>query len=573
MTPRGIRVLAANLALAVGFSLNLTVNAQISSEDFAADFESGNIADVQQVGVDSFTFAIRLNEPQNECWGWYYFAIANSSNRTATLFLTNPDSWQDQTCNPVFSLDNLSWQRVADVWRQGNWVGFRQYLGADTVWFAQGFPFTVSRMYAYLDTIESSPFVHRATLGYSVHDRPIDMITITDERWSGERKKTAWLISRQHPMESPPTYLLRGLIDGVLDQSEFAERWRRDVVLKVVPIVNVDGVAEGYSRHNVNGINLNRDWQENISAEQPEVRAVHQAIDDYSASGEEIDLFMDLHAAMDNADFGFRMSLPYTSSGYFQNQETFLYLLETHDPWQDRSRWRDLDTSYALGVSAVTVYDMYGLDAFSPENPWTRREDNSFITMQSLHYQGPAWAEAIYDYLYPLNVYDTSQVMMDSIVPGQPFFPQVWDFDQREKDSIVVSAFCNESSDSEIVILYPESDNGFFAPGDSVPTNGLPGVPGDGIVSLTSGGELWVSYVDHDMPSRICERILSIADLGYVCGDVNNDSLVNIGDVIYLINFLYRAGPPPDPLEAADVNYDGLTDLGDVVFLINYLYR
>jgi len=58
-----------------------------------------------------------------------------------------------------------------------------------------------------------------------------------------------------------------------------------------------------------------------------------------------------------------------------------------------------------------------------------------------------------------------------------------------------------------------------------------------------------------------------------VCGDVNGDGVVDLGDVLHLINYLYKGGPAPDPLEAGDVNCDGVVDLGDVLYLINYLYK
>jgi hypothetical protein len=56
-------------------------------------------------------------------------------------------------------------------------------------------------------------------------------------------------------------------------------------------------------------------------------------------------------------------------------------------------------------------------------------------------------------------------------------------------------------------------------------------------------------------------------------GDANGDGIVNVGDVVYLISFLYRGGPAPVPMSVGDVNCDGIVDVGDVVFLINYLYR
>jgi hypothetical protein len=498
------------IAMIVGLSVQ--VFAQISPEDFIADFESGNIHNVQQVGVDSFSFEIRLDDNHGDTYGWYYFAIADNRGRTATLFLTNPDGWQNSNCNPVVSPDNINWGRVQNVWGQSGWLCFRQYLPADTIWFAQDFPFTVSRMDAYLDTIGSSPYLVRQTLGYSVHDRPIDLVTITDDLYPAEFKKTAYLISRQHPMESPPTFILTGLIDMVLEENDFADYFRRDIMLKAVPIVNVDGVAEGYSRHNVNGINLNRNWQPDIENEQPAVRAVHSDIDDYISSGNRIDLFVDLHAAPDFSDFGFRMSLAYTSPPYYDNQETFLHLLETYDRWQDRSRWRDLDTSYAHGVSCVIMFDMYDLDALTTENPWTRRDDNSFINIQSLYNQGPALGETIYNYLYPLTVYDEYQARIDSIVPGQPFMPMVRDFDRRYETSIEITAVCYETADSELVTLYRENYDGEYLPLSPIPTNDLDAVPGDGIMSLIAGGELRVVYQQPEMPDRTCERILAVEE-------------------------------------------------------------
>ena len=58
-----------------------------------------------------------------------------------------------------------------------------------------------------------------------------------------------------------------------------------------------------------------------------------------------------------------------------------------------------------------------------------------------------------------------------------------------------------------------------------------------------------------------------------LCGDVNGDKVVEIGDVVYLINYLYKSGLAPDPLELGDVNLDVVVDIGDVVYLINYLYK
>lgn len=58
-----------------------------------------------------------------------------------------------------------------------------------------------------------------------------------------------------------------------------------------------------------------------------------------------------------------------------------------------------------------------------------------------------------------------------------------------------------------------------------------------------------------------------------VPGDVNNDSLVDLGDVVFLISYLYRNGIAPCVMEAADPNADCKVDVGDVVYLISFLFR
>ena len=65
-----------------------------------------------------------------------------------------------------------------------------------------------------------------------------------------------------------------------------------------------------------------------------------------------------------------------------------------------------------------------------------------------------------------------------------------------------------------------------------------------------------------------------VAGPGYPFGDVNDDGVIDLGDVLYLINYLYKGGPEPLPLWiVGDVNCDILVDLGDLLYLINYLYK
>lgn len=56
-------------------------------------------------------------------------------------------------------------------------------------------------------------------------------------------------------------------------------------------------------------------------------------------------------------------------------------------------------------------------------------------------------------------------------------------------------------------------------------------------------------------------------------GDFNKDKSVDVGDVVFAVNYLFKSGMPPDPLETGDCNCDQKVNVGDVVYLINYLFK
>jgi hypothetical protein len=59
----------------------------------------------------------------------------------------------------------------------------------------------------------------------------------------------------------------------------------------------------------------------------------------------------------------------------------------------------------------------------------------------------------------------------------------------------------------------------------------------------------------------------------YISGDTDGDEYVNVTDVVFLINYLFKSGMTPAPLLAGDVNCNFEVDVTDVVYLINYLFK
>jgi hypothetical protein len=58
----------------------------------------------------------------------------------------------------------------------------------------------------------------------------------------------------------------------------------------------------------------------------------------------------------------------------------------------------------------------------------------------------------------------------------------------------------------------------------------------------------------------------------YKCGDADGSEEVDIDDVVFLITYIFAAGPPPEPIEAGDVDCSGGIDIDDVVYLIQFIF-
>ena len=62
--------------------------------------------------------------------------------------------------------------------------------------------------------------------------------------------------------------------------------------------------------------------------------------------------------------------------------------------------------------------------------------------------------------------------------------------------------------------------------------------------------------------------------VSYKCGDANEDGEINVGDAVYIINYVFKSGPAPLPFPCCgDVNDDGEVNVGDAVYLINYVFK
>jgi hypothetical protein len=81
----------------------------------------------------------------------------------------------------------------------------------------------------------------------------------------------------------------------------------------------------------------------------------------------------------------------------------------------------------------------------------------------------------------------------------------------------------------------------------------------------------WPSGVTDFMTDVSINQFLTIIETQ--CGDADGDGGLNMLDILYLIGYLYKGGPAPDPLWPADVDNSDSVDMLDILYLISYLYK
>jgi hypothetical protein len=92
-------------------------------------------------------------------------------------------------------------------------------------------------------------------------------------------------------------------------------------------------------------------------------------------------------------------------------------------------------------------------------------------------------------------------------------------------------------------------------------------------IAVDDFGSIVVTGYSYTNGSDFDYTTIKYVETSRVRGDLNDDSIIDLEDVVYLVKYLYANGVAPDPLEAGNANCDELIDMEDVVYLINYLFK
>ena len=271
-----------------------------------ADFPGGSVGKADWVAPDHLRIHVEGQSDQddrNRQANWYYFRLEGVKGRELTIELTdvvgeynyNPGSHAvDEDTNPVFSYDNQTWTHfVATEWDDdAKELRFSLTPQSDTVWIAHTPPYTLRHIEQLEADFADRPYFLRGQAGSTVQGRPMPLWTITE---APADAPVIWLMFRQHSWESGSSWAGDGALRFLLGDSEDASRLRQQATWKIFPVADPDGIEIGGVRFNVNGYDLNRNWDALDPKLMPEIAAQHGAIKRWLETGRRIDFFLTLH--------------------------------------------------------------------------------------------------------------------------------------------------------------------------------------------------------------------------------------------------------------------------------------
>ncbi len=278
---------------------------QDSSVFFTNDFEGGRVNGVAADGDDHYTVLITAeNYPINPS-PWYAFKVWATNPQDITIRLVYHQS--RSRYYPKISQDGLTFQPLDSAAYseispgEGDFginaapesIEFALSVNEAPTWVAAQELWTSSSVKKWIDDLEQKEFVQQEVIGQSRENRPIRLMTIGSQ----EKRKALMIISRQHPPEVTGFLAMKSFIETISGDSEMARAFREDFVTYVVPLMNPDGVDNGHWRHNMGGIDLNRDWH---AFNQPETATVRDFLTRKQEQGIDFVFGCDFHSTWDD---------------------------------------------------------------------------------------------------------------------------------------------------------------------------------------------------------------------------------------------------------------------------------
>jgi len=257
-------------------------------------FEGGQLGACSVSADGKFELALFPEDepPINES-PWYAFRVSGQPGDTVNIRMTVELAYARYW--PKISSDRKNWVPLDEMnvrfGDQNGWMDIEITLDQASMWLAGQELLTAAYYDAWLDELGSHDEVTTRLLGQSVEGRPIVLAETPD------KPELILMMGRQHPPEVTGAIAMRMFVETVFADTELARQFRQRFKLAIVPLMNPDGVAAGHWRHNINSVDLNRDWG---PFTQPESQSLIKWLEVQEADGRELRLMLDFHSTRDD---------------------------------------------------------------------------------------------------------------------------------------------------------------------------------------------------------------------------------------------------------------------------------
>jgi dienelactone hydrolase len=153
-------------------------------------------------------------------------------------------------------------------------------------------PYRLSDLEKLLSSIRNHPAVAITPIGKTVEGRTLEIVRVGNPA----APFRVFIRARAHPWEAGGNWVVQGLIRRLLQDDAEAKRFLGHYCVYIMPMANKDGVARGWTRFNLQGEDLNRDWDRPADPElAPENHALETWLEAMIEQGQRPHLALELH--------------------------------------------------------------------------------------------------------------------------------------------------------------------------------------------------------------------------------------------------------------------------------------
>ena len=277
------------------FASNITTNKECSTDTVKIDFNFSGSGNLSCEVIKSDYIKIFINPELDDSINpspWFAF---RKSEHSKSIKLALDYKNYHHRYHPKISIDKKSWNKIdeANISKKENGkIVVIDFLPSSQKNYVASQELITNFWYnKWYNELENSGRVRREVIGFSVLKNPIPMFFVE----KNINNPYILILGRQHPPEVTGAFAMRGFINQLLNKNSLSDSFLKNYNILFVPLMNPDGVMNGYWRYNENKKDLNRDWGIFI---QPETDAVNKKLTELK--NKKLALFIDFHSTFKN---------------------------------------------------------------------------------------------------------------------------------------------------------------------------------------------------------------------------------------------------------------------------------